>query len=248
MWDQAARWYDALVGERGSYYQKEIVLPGAFKMLGLPKGARVLDLACGQGVFSRYLFQKGMDVVGLDISSKLVELARERSDKKIRFEAGDAQGSDTLKGETFDAISCLLAIQNMERIEPVFKNAARWLRPGGKLVIVAMHPCFRIPRQTHWGWDADKKLEYRRVDRYSTELKIPILTPPLADSKNYTLTYHRPLQSYFDGLAKAGLKVEALEEWHSNKVSQPGKRSRAENRSREEFPLFLALRAAAGEK
>ncbi len=109
--------------------------------------------------------------------------------------------------------------------------------------MVIMHPCFRIPRQTHWGWDAEKKLEYRRVDQYASENRIPILTPPMARSRVYTDTYHRPLQSYFEALAGAGLWVDRLEEWTSHKTSEPGKRARAENRARKEFPLFMALRA-----
>jgi len=58
-----------------------------------------------------------------------------------------------------------------------------------------------------------------------------------------TWTYHRPIQAYVNGLAEAGLWTNALEEWPSPRVSQPGPTARAENRARAEFPLFLALRA-----
>ena len=74
-------------------------------------------------------------------------------------------------------------------------------------------------------------------------MKIPILTPPFIDKDNFTVTYHRPLQSYFSALLKAGLYVDLLEEWMSNKESEPGKRSRGENRARKEVPLFMAIRA-----
>ena len=125
----------------------------------------------------------------------------------------------------------------------MFKNAARWLKPDGRFVFVTAHPCFRIPRQSHWGWDEKKKTQYRRVDHYSSNIDIPIITPPMADSGIFTLTYHRSLQDYFQVLTKAGLCVDALEEWVSHKKSQPGKRSRAEDRARKEIPLFLAIRA-----
>lgn len=244
VWDQAARWYDTLVGEEGSYYQKEIVMPGTLRMLGVKPGDRVLDLACGQGVFCRYLSEKGVRTEGLDSSEELVRLAHARSDRKVCYLAADSRDPKVLEGERFDAVSCILAIQNIEEIGPVFRNVARWLKPGGKFVMVMTHPCFRIPRQTHWGWDDAKKMEYRRVDLYATEMTIPILTPPMADSKVYTWTYHRPLQTYFKALAEAGLWVDGLEEWVSDKSSQPGKRSRAENRARREIPLFLAVRSA----
>ena len=243
LWDQASRWYDSLVGMSGSDYHQTIVMPGVFKMLDLKSGRRVLDLACGQGVFSRYLLEKRIKPEGLDSSEELLRMARSRSIKTIPYHLGDASDATLLEDQEFDGIACLLAVQNMENIEPVFKNVARWLKPKGKFVMVLTHPCFRIPRQTHWGWDDDKKMEYRRVDRYANEMEIPILTPPFIDKVNFTMTYHRPLQNYFSALLKAGLCVDSLEEWMSNKESAPGKRSRGENRARKEVPLFMAIRA-----
>ena len=243
LWDQASRWYDSLVGMSGSDYHQTIVMPGVLKMLELKPGRRVLDLACGQGVFSRFLLGKKIKPEGLDSSEELLRMARSRSVKSIPYHLGNASDAKLLGGQEFDGIACLLAVQNMEKIEPVFQNVARWLKPKGKFVMVLTHPCFRIPRQTHWGWDEEKKIEYRRVDRYASEMKIPILTPPFIDKVNFTMTYHRPLQNYFSALLKAGLCVDSLEEWVSNKESAPGKRSRGENRARKEVPLFMAIRA-----
>jgi ubiquinone/menaquinone biosynthesis C-methylase UbiE len=243
LWDQASRWYDSLVGMSGSDYHQTIVMPGVLKMLELKPGRRVLDLACGQGVFSRFLLGKKIKPEGLDSSEELLRMARSRSEKSIPYHLGNASDAKLLDGQEFDGIACLLAVQNMGKIEPVFQNVARWLKPKGKFVMVLTHPCFRIPRQTHWGWDEEKKIEYRRVDRYANEMKIPILTPPFVDKVNFTMTYHRPLQNYFSALLKAGLCVDSLEEWVSNKESAPGKRSRGENRARKEVPLFMAIRA-----
>ena len=243
LWDQASRWYDSLVGMSGSDYHQTIVMPGVLKLLELKPGRRVLDLACGQGVFSRFLLEKKINPEGLDSSEELLRMARSRSIKLIPYHLGNAGDAKVLNGQEFDGIACLLAVQNIEKIEPVFQNVARWLKPKGKFVMVLTHPCFRIPRQTHWGWDEDKKIEYRRVDRYANEMKIPILTPPFVDKVNFTMTYHRPLQNYFSALLKAGLYVDCLEEWMSNKESASGKRSRGENRARKEVPLFMAIRA-----
>ena len=218
-------------------------MPGVLRLLDVAKKARVLDLACGQGVFSRYLSQKGVNVEGLDSSAELLKYARARSGSVIRYHVGDAADAKNFKEGTFDGIACLMAIQNIEKMDLLFKSACRWLKLGKCFVVVMTHPCFRIPRQSHWGWDEEKKLEYRRVDHYLSETNVPILTPPFADSKSFTLTYHRPMQSYVSALVKAGLCVDAMEEWISNKNSLPGKRSKAENRARKEIPLFLALRA-----
>ena len=243
LWDQASRWYDSLVGSQGTDFQKDIIMPGVLRMLEVGKKDRVLDLACGQGVFSRYLSCKGIHAEGLDSSEELLKFARSRSGASVRYHVGDASDPKNFKENSFDGIACLMAIQNIEKMDLLFKSACRWLKPGKCFVFVMTHPCFRIPRQSHWGWDEEKKLEYRRVDHYLSETNVPILTPPFADSKSFTLTYHRPMQSYVSALVKAGLCVDAMEEWISNKNSLPGKRSKAENRARKEIPLFLALRA-----
>ncbi len=60
LWDQASRWYDSLVGSQGTDFHKDIIMPGAYDMLNPKKGSKILDLACGQGVFSRFLHKKGM--------------------------------------------------------------------------------------------------------------------------------------------------------------------------------------------
>ena len=218
-------------------------MPGVFRLLEVRKKDRVLDLACGQGVFSRYLARKGIHVEGLDSSSELVKYARARSGPSIQYHVGDAGNAENFEADRFDGIACLMAIQNIEKMDLLFKSASRWLKTGKHFVVVMTHPCFRIPRQSNWGWDDEKKLEYRRVDHYMTETTVPILTPPFADSKSFTLTFHRPLQSYVSALVQAGFCVDAMEEWVSNKNSLPGKRAKAENRARKEIPLFLALRA-----
>ena len=243
LWDQASRWYDSLVGGQGTDFQKDIIMPGVFRLLEIRKKDRVLDLACGQGGFSRYLGRKGIHVEGLDSSSELVKYARARSGPSIQYHVGDAGNAENFEADRFDGIACLMAIQNIEKMDLLFKSASQWLKTGKHFVVVMTHPCFRIPRQSHWGWDDEKKLEYRRGDHYMTETTVPILTPPFADSKSFTLTFHRPLQSYVSALVQAGFCVDAMEEWVSNKNSLPGKRAKAANRARKEIPLFVALRA-----
>jgi hypothetical protein len=128
----------------------------------------------------------------------------------------------------------------VEDPEMAFKNAYSHLAPQGKLLIVMNHPCFRIPRQSSWGIDEAKKLQYRRIDLYMSSLKIPIQTNPGREPSSSTVSFHHPLSFYFQSLAKAGFMIETAQEWISDKKSTGAKAS-MENRSRKEFPLFLAL-------
>src|SRR6185295_14750207 len=53
---------------------------------------------------------------------------------------------------TFDGATCIMALMNMEPLSPVFAGIAAKLRPGGRFVGVILHPAFRAPGQTSWGW------------------------------------------------------------------------------------------------
>jgi SAM-dependent methyltransferase len=144
----------------------------------------------------------------------------------------------------FDAATCVLAIQNIHPIQGVFAGVARALRERGRLVLVMMHPCFRGPGETGWEWDEAQKVQFRRVDRYLLPRKAPIVAHPGKAPDVYTWTFHKPLGAYVKALRQAGLLIDALEEWPSHKTSQgTSPRPAAENRAREEIPMFLAIRA-----
>lgn len=88
--------------------------------------------------------------------------------------------------------------------------------------------------------------QYRRVDGYLSPGQREIVMNPgeVASGKPpvTTTTYHRPVQTYVRTFAEAGLLIDALEEWPSLRLSQPGPRAAEENRARREIPMFLALR------
>lgn len=242
-WDQVASWYDKLVGDEGSDYHKNVILPAAMRLLDPRPNERILDLCCGQGVLARLLLEKKAEVVGVDASPKLIEAARSRSPSpKAKFLIADVCTNSGWADGRFDAAACLMAVHDVEAIDKMFQHLGQALKPGGRAVLIFMHPCFRIPRQTHWGWDEEKKIQYRRLDRYAVPLAIPIATHPGRATGEQTWFYHRPLSAYFNALGGAGLAVTGSEELHSHRRSQPGSRSRAEHRAVEEFPVFLALK------
>jgi ubiquinone/menaquinone biosynthesis C-methylase UbiE len=239
-WNKVAGWYDKLVGERGSDYHENVILPGALRMLSPQKGEKILDVGCGQGVFSRELARAGADVTGLDSAASLIKTAQSRS-ANIRYLVADAANLRVFQDASFDAASCIMAIQNMEPLPKIISEMARVLKNNGRLLLVMSHPCFRIPRQSGWGIDEKRKLQYRRVDSYMTSQKIPIQMHPGAAPALHTWTFHRPLSEYIKQLNADGLALIQLEEWVSHRQSKPGASSRMENRARDEIPMFLSL-------
>lgn len=240
-WDDAARWYDQAVGEKGHYYHEHLIFPNLLKLMNLTPQCSLVDLGCGQGILARQI-PLNVGYLGIDLSKSLIKAANERSKGKTRkFLEADVSKPLSLEPAQFSHATIILALQNIENAQGVLSNAARLLKPGGRLFIVLNHPYFRIPRQSSWGIDEEKQIQYRRVDRYLSPLKIPIQTHPGDKaSKAQTWSFHHSLSDYSKFLKEAGFAIEAIEEWCSDKKST-GSKAKMENFSRREFPLFMLI-------
>ena len=228
---------------------------------------RILDIACGQGALCRRLAEMGVEAVGVDASPRLIEAARAHGAgaARLRFEVADARALERLPTEItatpFEAALCIMALMNMDPLELVLRGASGLLKPGGAFVGVILHPAFRAPGQTSWGWEESDRRErgprgasrppavrqYRRVDGYLSPGQMPITMNPGRAAHGSepvtTLTFHRPIQTYVRALSDAGFLLESLEEWPSMRRSQPGPRASEEDRARREIPMFLGFRA-----
>jgi ubiquinone/menaquinone biosynthesis C-methylase UbiE len=239
-WEKSADWYDRIIGAQGSELYQQVVIPRALQLLHPRDNETILDLGCGQGVFTRALAAEGCEMTGLDAAPSLIKRARTYPSRRpIRYVAGDA--ADLRDLGPFDGACSILALQNMEHLPEVCRSVSRVLRPNGRMLWVLNHPCFRIPRQTAWGWDEDRKIQYRRVDAYASPMSIPIVMHPGQAKSESTVSFHKNLTDLMAPAFSVGFTLAGFEEWCSNKESEPGPRARAENRARDEFPLFVAM-------
>lgn len=236
-WDASESWYTAVVGEKGHYYHQTVILPGVLNLLG--KFKSLLDVGCGQGVLARHL-PKGVNYVGVDQSKALIQSAKKMT-QQGQFFVADACEPLPLENQSFERATFIMSLQNMEKGSHAIANASKHLSTNGKLILVLNHPCFRIPRQSGWGIEEKKKLQFRKIESYMSAQKIPILTNPgKKEESDTTYSYHHNLSDLFSWLKSANLLIETVEEWCSDKKSE-GKNAKMEDRARKEFPLFMAL-------
>ena len=198
-----------------------------------------MDIGCGQGVLAQYIVSAQGLYTGIDVSEQLIKIAKNRKLANAEFIRGDAR---RLSLSGYDAAVMLLSIQDMDPLDQVIESMAKALGNRGRLVIFMNHPAFRIPRQSGWGWDEGRKLQYRRIDRYLTPLAVPMKAYS-GGQGGVTTSFHRPLQNYINILSDNGFVIDKMLEIPTYKVSQLGPNARAENLSFREIPQFLALRA-----
>ncbi len=114
--------------------------PACLALLGDVAGKRVLDAACGPGLYAAELARRGAEVVGFDQSPRMVELSRTRvgqGDFRVH-DLGDPIG--WLPDGCVDLALCALAIEYVDDRVAALRELRRVLRPGGALVLSRMHP------------------------------------------------------------------------------------------------------------
>ncbi len=102
------------------------------RMAGVRPGERALDLACGTGDIAFAVAANGARVVGLDITPRMLQLAR-RKPGVAAFLAGDMT-SLPFKPQTFDLVTTGYGLRNVPDLTAAIDEIARVLRPGGRLL------------------------------------------------------------------------------------------------------------------
>ncbi|MEM9361009.1 MAG: bifunctional demethylmenaquinone methyltransferase/2-methoxy-6-polyprenyl-1,4-benzoquinol methylase UbiE [Bacteroidota bacterium] len=111
------------------------------KLVGAKSPETILDIATGTGDLAIALATTGAKkVVGLDISSGMLEVGKEKVAKKsldstIEMVLGDSENL-AFENDTFDAITVAFGVRNFENLEKGLGEILRVLRPGGQFVVL----------------------------------------------------------------------------------------------------------------
>ena len=142
--------------------------------LALEPGVRVLDVGCGPGRHSLAMAKRGLDVVGVDIAERFIELARASAaadSLSARFERGDARALTF--ADEFDVVLslCQGGFGLVGREEDgaadsaVLAGMARALRPGGRLVVSAFSAYFMLRHlESSDSFDAATGVNHERTE------------------------------------------------------------------------------------
>jgi SAM-dependent methyltransferase len=125
-------WYETPLGRRADADERELV----FELANLKSGERVLDVGCGDGNYTALAADRTGAAVGLDRSTAMLEAARKRLGERpdIEWVHGDARRLP-FSDQTFDVVLAVTVLCFAGDRQAVVNEAARVLRPGGRLVL-----------------------------------------------------------------------------------------------------------------
>lgn len=149
-WEQHATHADALKQVARTGYPEErmkiLMEQQAQHMaaqLELNGSQRLLDVCCGNGMFTSYLLPYCASTTGIDLATALISQARERAQPNQEFYVADALQLDRWEGyranlESFDVITLCFSFQYFETVERgflVISHLLSLLKPGGKILL-----------------------------------------------------------------------------------------------------------------
>ncbi|MGA8182244.1 MAG: class I SAM-dependent methyltransferase [Terriglobia bacterium] len=177
------------------------------ELLGDVRGQSVLDMACGEGYYSRAFKRLGARrVVGIDLSSKMIELARAgeaESRLGVEYVVGDAT---TYKpDEPFDIVAAAYLLNYADTGEKLFamcQAVSRSLRPGGRFVTVNNNPS-----QSPQRFAATEKYGFIKSAGEELRAGTPITYTILQDGSTFTFdNYYLSISAHEQALESVGLR------------------------------------------
>ena len=219
-WNQNASFWDERMGE-GNDWVEYLVWPATERLLGLLRGERVLDIACGNGLTSRRIADMGAEVVAFDFAEEMIHFARKRTTQNADWityfviDATDEKALLALGENKFEAALCSMALFDIADSKPLFRALSKLLKPDGRFVFSVAHPCFNTSEKAHLAEQEERDGKIYTV--YSMKVYNYIdsrieRAVAFRDQENPQILFHRPLQDLFSPGFEAGFALDAFEE------------------------------------
>ncbi len=195
-YDDYAVEYAALVAEReGQGLADDPIMPRLLDLLGDISGLSVLDAGCGEGYLARILAGRGATVTGIDISPRLIELARARdAEGAIEYRVADLSAPLPEYDRRFDLIASHLVLNDVPDHRGFIATLGAVLKPGGRLVVAMNNPYSYVVRKHVTDYFAPGAYPYRGMVAQGVKVHF----------------YQRTLEEYLDAFLAAGFRLRKL--------------------------------------
>ncbi len=206
-WNRVADDWQIQIGAAGDSNRVLNSDPVLWAFAGDVGGLKVLDAGCGTGYLSKQLSDRGAVVAGIDISERMIDIARAQH-PNIDFRVDSCSEIRTVRNAEFDLVIANYVLMDTPDLEGATYAFNRILRLGGIAVLVFSHPCFPQGRAT--GSADGGETNYRWTFPYFERRRC--VDPPWGHFTSNFTWFHRPLSDYWKAFKAAGFVVLDFEE------------------------------------
>jgi len=215
-WDKSAKVYAELQECSEFVESNKTVVRSRFPKL---HGEYVLDLGCGYGCYTEYFHNIGADIIGVDGSAEMINIAKEKY-YNCDYKIVDITQRLPFDSDTFDIVFCNQVLMDIEDIAPIFTDVKRVLKNGGIFYFSIVHPAFYDSE-----WQVDEN-GYKYAKTMKAYIDKYIFTNTFWGE---TTHFHRPLSYYLNLASDNGFILKHIEE----PISYDGVRKN------KDLPLFI---------
>ncbi len=192
-------------------YRTDLTDDAVLAAVGDCDGLDVLDGGCGEGYMSRLLAERGARVVGIDISTSLIQAAATHEDaERLGVTHYTASLEDIPeKDSSFDIAVCNHVLSDVSDPRVALQELGRVLRTRGRLIALMLHPCFytaHSERDSHGNIPAKTYFRERHVNQ---TFVVAGIESPAEVYMNF-----RSLEYYAQAIIQAGFVITGLSEPH----------------------------------
>lgn len=202
------------------------------------RGQRILDAGCGEGYLSRAFARREATVVGIDACAEFIDAAvTEAEAQGLNIDHHVASAADLpLDDSLIDVVVCNHLLTDLEDLDGPLDEFGRVLKPGGRIVILMLHPCFYVARaersENSRSFTAEEYFSRRTLDQ---AFNVAGLSSPATVRQ-----WFRPLEDYTNALTQAAFAITGLSEPHPSAELASSNQWWQDNFPR---PLFLLIEA-----
>ena len=209
-WNSIAAEYDMKI-VRGDFFRNEILDKALIRNIGEIKNKTLLDLGCGQGYLSKIITSEGTNIIGIDISENLIEIANKRYKKEgTSFVVGNIEEKLPFEDNTFDTTISNMVFMDIENPKKTIKEIVRVTKNGGTFIFSVLHPIFTsgIIHKPIKDFLLHKPPSFL-ISNYKKEKQ---MMWNILNTTKKTTVYHRPIEFYIQLLLDQNISPLGIEE------------------------------------
>lgn len=226
-WDFISTQRDILIKSGKDISFSEVIVPCILNQIRNCEMELVVDGGCGTGVLSSLISDKATNVVGIDISSISIEIAKKNYADKNNLTFYNISIEEYAHTNPDCVTLCVanMVLMNILELDFTIKSINRMLKDDGFLIFSVIHPCFW---PIYWDYFNEPWFDYNKEIVIESEF-----STTLCNNMGISTHVHRPLNRYIDVLHSNGFQVLECQEPYPQTIHDNYKYS---------YPRFLCIK------